>query len=114
MNVKGEGYQIHHTVMADEPAIKATSSEATKLHFGEVFINEVKTKKVLLTNNGEFNFDFMWKRVANKFLTISPENGTVQKGSTAEVTIQYAASAETELKNYKATLAVLSGPKYEF
>lgn len=46
LNVKGEGYQIHHTVMADEPAIKATSSEPTKLHFGEVFINEIKTKKV--------------------------------------------------------------------
>jgi hydrocephalus-inducing protein len=114
LNVKGEGYQIHHTVMADEPAIKATSSEPTKLHFGEFFINEVKTKKVELTNNGEFNFDFMWKRAVNKYVTISPENGTVQKGSTVEVTIQYSASAENELKNYKATLSVLSGPKYDF
>jgi hydrocephalus-inducing protein len=87
LNVKGEGYQIHHSVMADEPQIKATSSEPTKLHFGDIFINEIKTKKVELTNNGEFNFDFMWKRVANKFITISPENGTVMKGSTVEVII---------------------------
>jgi len=77
LNVKGEGYQIHHTVMADEPQIKVQSNEACKLHFGEFFINEVKTKQVVLTNNGEFNFDFLWKRVANKFVTISPETGTV-------------------------------------
>lgn len=58
LNIKGEGYQIHHTVMADEPQQKVTSSDACKMHFGEFFINEVKTKHVELTNNGEFNFDF--------------------------------------------------------
>jgi len=87
LNVKGEGYQIHHTVMADEPQIKVQSNEACKLYFGEFFINEVKTKQVVLTNNGEFNFDFLWKRVANKFVTISPETGTVQKGGTVKITI---------------------------
>lgn len=30
--------------MADEPQIKVTSAEACKLHFGEFFINEVKSK----------------------------------------------------------------------
>lgn len=58
LNVKGEGYQIHHTVMADLPQTKVTALEACKLHFGEFFINEIKTKQVELTNNGEFNFDF--------------------------------------------------------
>lgn len=87
LNVKGEGYQIHHTVMADEPQIKVQSNEACKLYFGEFFINEVKTKQVVLTNNGEFNFDFLWKRIANKFVTISPETGTVQKGGTVKITI---------------------------
>jgi len=47
-------------------------------------------------------------------MTISPETGTVQKGSTVEFTIEYAPQVENELKNYKATLSVLSGPKYDF
>lgn len=58
LNIKGEGYQIHHSVMADEPQIKVTSSEPCKLDFGEFFINEVKTKQVELNNEGDFNFDF--------------------------------------------------------
>ena len=44
LNVKGEGYQIHHTVMADEPLTKVQQNEPCKLDFGEFFINEVKTK----------------------------------------------------------------------
>jgi hypothetical protein len=58
LNIKGEGYQIHHTVTADEPQVKVTSSEACKLDFGEFFINETKTKQVQLSNDGDFNFDF--------------------------------------------------------
>ena len=38
-----------------------------------IFINEKKSKVVFLTNNGEFNFDFVWKRQASKYLTITPE-----------------------------------------
>lgn len=43
-----------------------------------------------------------------------PETGTVQKGSTVMISIAYAPTAENELKSYKATLSVLSGPKYDF
>jgi hypothetical protein len=46
LNIKGEGYQIHHTVMADEPQVRASATEACKLDYGEFFINEVKTKQV--------------------------------------------------------------------
>lgn len=114
LNIKGEGYQIHHTVMADEPQVRASATEACKLDLGEFFINEVKTKQVQLSNDGDFNFDFQWKRIPNKFITISPDTGTVHKGSTETITIEYAPTAENSLKNYKATLSVLSGPKYDF
>jgi hypothetical protein len=39
-----------------------TSTESHKFDYGDFFINEKKTKLVTLTNNGEFNFDFVWKR----------------------------------------------------
>jgi hydrocephalus-inducing protein len=100
--------------MADEPLIKVQQNEACKLDFGEFFINEVKTKQVVLTNNGEFNFDFLWKRQPNKNITITPESGTVQKGGQMKIQIKFSASSETELKNYKSTLTILSGPKYDF
>ena len=38
----------------------------------------------------------------------------MQKGSTVQIQIEYSANTENELKNYKATLSILSGPKYEF
>lgn len=38
----------------------------------------------------------------------------MHKGSTETITIEYAPTAENSLKNYKATLSVLSGPKYDF
>ena len=74
----------------------------------------MKTKQVVLTNNGEFNFDFLWKRQANKNITITPETGTVQKGGQVKILVKFLATSETDLKNYKSTLTILSGPKYDF
>jgi len=68
----------------------------------------------VLTNNGEFNFDFVWKRQINKYITITPETGTVQKNGETVIDITYLPLAEHSLKNYKATLTIVSGPKYEF
>lgn len=115
LNVKGEGYQIHHTVLADAPARKCLSTESTALNFGEFFINERRTKEVVLKNEGEFNFDFVWKRGAiNKSVVVSPETGTVQKGGDITVQISYLPQQESQLKNYKLQMSIISGPKYDF
>jgi len=89
LNVKGEGYKIHHSVLADLNKVEVKSGEPFKFDYGEFFINEKKTKKVTLCNKGEFNFDFVWKRVANKYITITPETGSVQKGTEVEIEITY-------------------------
>lgn len=81
MNVKGEGYKIHHSVLADVNKVQVKSNEPYRFDFADFFINEKKTKTVNLVNNGEFNFDFVWKRQVNKYVTITPETGTVHKGS---------------------------------
>jgi len=45
LNVKGEGYKIHHTVrVIDTPPIEAQSTQPTLLELGDFFINEKKTK----------------------------------------------------------------------
>jgi hydrocephalus-inducing protein len=84
------------------------------LDFGEFFINEKKVRKVLLQNNGEFNFDFVWRRKLNKYVTIEPDTGTVQKGSEIEICLSYAPTDEHQLKNFKCSLNIVSGPKYDF
>jgi hydrocephalus-inducing protein len=101
LNVKGEGYKIHHSVFAGSSRVEMQSGEAHKFDFGEFFINEKKTKKVVLQNNGEFNFDFVWKRQVNKYITITPETGSVPKGEEVEFEITYLPIGEHHLKSYK-------------
>ncbi len=102
-------------MLADTPARKCVSGEPTTLNFGEFFINERRTKDIVLKNEGEFNFDFVWKRAAaNKNIAITPETGTVTKNGELPVQISYLPQAEGSLKNYKLQMTIVSGPKYDF
>jgi hypothetical protein len=80
------------------------SGEPHKFDFGEFFINEKKTQKVVLQNSGEFNFDYVWNRQVNKYITILPETGSVTKGGELEFEITYFPIGEHQLKNYKLQL----------
>lgn len=68
LNVKGEGYKIHHSVYAGSNRVEMQAGEPHKFDFGDFFINEKKSKKVVVLNSGEFNFDFVWKRQVNKYI----------------------------------------------
>jgi hydrocephalus-inducing protein len=114
LNVKGEGYKIHHTVLAGSSRVEMVSGEPHEFDFGDFFINEKKTKTVILQNSGDFNFDFVWKRQINKYITITPDTGSVQKGREIEFEITYLPIGEHQLKNYKIQLQIVSGPKYDF
>lgn len=114
LNVKGEGYKIHHSVFAGSQRQEMVSGEPHKFEYGDFFINERKSKKVVIQNNGEFNFDFVWKRQVNKYISIVPETGSVPKGEELEFEITYLPIGEHHLKNYKLQLQIVSGPKYDF
>lgn len=47
-------------------------------------------------------------------MTITPDTGTVKTGGEVKIELNYLPIAEHELKNYKATLSIVSGPRYEF
>jgi hydrocephalus-inducing protein len=114
LNVKGEGYKINHSVFADISRVQLSNTgEPYKFEFGDFFINEKKSKVVYLQNNGQFNFDFVWKRQINKYITIIPETGTVQTGAEVAFEITYLPLADHQLKNYKVSLNIVSGPKYD-
>jgi hydrocephalus-inducing protein len=48
LNVKGEGYKIHHSVFADINKVQVQSTDPYKFDIGDFFINEKKTKTVYL------------------------------------------------------------------
>jgi hydrocephalus-inducing protein len=114
LNVKGEGYKIHHSIFADVNRVTVQPTDPYTFDFGDFFINEKKSKIVVIQNSGEFNFDFVWKRQVNKYVTITPETGTVQKGAEMQFEITYLPLAEHSLKHYKLSLNIVSGPKYDF
>jgi hydrocephalus-inducing protein len=114
LNVKGEGYKIHHSILADVNRVSVQPTDPYTFDFGDFFINEKKSKIVVIQNSGEFNFDFVCKRQVNKYVTITPETGTVQKGDEVQFEITYLPLAEHSLKNYKLSLNIVSGPKYDF
>ena len=46
------------------------------IEFGEIYINEKKSKTIVIENNGDFNFDFTIKKNSSlNFINITPENG---------------------------------------
>ena len=94
LNVKGEGYKIHHSVLADINKVPVQSTDPYRFDYGDFFINEKKTKLVTVSNSGEFNFDYVWKHKANKYVTITPETGTVQKGTEVAFEVNYLPLAE--------------------
>lgn len=48
LNVKGEGYKIHHQVFAGSQRSEVVAGEPHLFEFGEFFINERQVKKVVL------------------------------------------------------------------
>jgi hydrocephalus-inducing protein len=48
LNVKGEGYKIHHTVLAGSSRVEMLPGEPHEFDFGDFFINERKNKTVVL------------------------------------------------------------------
>lgn len=79
LNIKGIGYKLHHSISTN--LVKNISSkEPVLLDFGEVFLKEKKTMIITISNNGEFNFDFILKKKENlQGITIIPETSTGNK-----------------------------------
>eukprot|EP01022_Parablepharisma_sp_SALTPOND_P020800 TRINITY_DN386_c0_g1_i3.p1 TRINITY_DN386_c0_g1~~TRINITY_DN386_c0_g1_i3.p1 ORF type:complete len:4093 (+),score=589.86 TRINITY_DN386_c0_g1_i3:873-13151(+) len=113
INVKGVGYILKHEVYIENGKFPIYPKENT-IEFGDFFINEKKTRTITIVNLGEFNFDFIWKRPASRYLTITPESGSVKKGSKVTVDLTYFPITPHKLLKYRCGLTIVSGPTYEF
>lgn len=115
LNVKGVGYTISHSVHYENSPVALLLDEPCKINFGQIFVNETQTRTVQIVNNGKFNFDFSWiKPTTSKYLSITPEQGTVKTQQKVEIQIKYFPLNEHKMDKTKLQLAIVSGPTYSF
>jgi len=115
LNVKGVGYVIHHSVHYENSPSSLLSDEVCPIDFGDIFVNEHQERTVQIVNSGKFNFDFAWKKASSlRFVTISPEQGTVRCGESVNIKLKYFPISEHKMQKAKLQLGIVSGPKYNF
>ncbi|KAI8803400.1 hypothetical protein BJ742DRAFT_498091 [Cladochytrium replicatum] len=120
LNVKGEGYLIHETVMSeliDGATYELTTVRDNVVDFGKVQVMEKRIKRIIIMNSGKFNFDFSWKylnpqRNSRAYVSITPEIGTVPKGEKLICEITFFPSAICSLKGQNAILQIANGKQY--
>jgi len=116
LNVKGHGYNLHHSVALSSSPEPLNHHVDHYLDFGNIFINEKKTKTITVYNSGDFNFDLVVKKSQFSFVTISPENATVLKNEKVNIEVTFAPINEHKLnpKSHHFNLQIVSGPTYHF
>ena len=117
LNVKGIGYILHHNLFYNQGPVALNPHEAHKIDFGDIFVNEKKTKIITIENEGDFNFDFTLKK--NNFLnfiSVNPEHGTIRKRERLNIEIIFTPMHEHRFKNKqnRLFLVIVSGPTYTF
>lgn len=115
-NVKGEGFLVHESLeVADESMTKIiplSAKETNEVDFERAQINEKKIKKIIITNHGNYNFDFQWFHAKNKLITINPEKGTVFKGGKLICDIFFNPTSQVKLENYKCVCKITNSNSY--
>ena len=116
LNIKGHGYSLHHSVNIDSALTPISHNVDHTLDFGDIYINERKTKVITINNSGDFNFDIAIKKSQFTFVTISPENATVLKNEKVDIEVTFTPITEYKLrsKSHYFTLSIVSGPTYYF
>jgi hydrocephalus-inducing protein len=114
LNVKGVGYTINHCVYLDSKQdLRLIPKQEHVIDFGEFFINEKRERKIIIENNGNFNFHFLCKKNGADYLTLSPDSGTVKKKKEF-ITLTLLPLNKLNLINHKIFLQIVSGPTYTF
>ncbi len=68
LNVKGEGYAVHDSVVLESDggvtvgakAVPLSSDGLNHVDFGHVHVNEKAVRNIVFSNTGKVNYDFVW------------------------------------------------------
>ena len=96
LNIKGEGFDNHASVTIEDERgpVQVLPAEQTPIDFGEVHLNEMRTKTITITNKGKYNIEYDWQQAKNRMLMIKPPRGIVGKGEKQEVRLVFHTIAE--------------------
>lgn len=77
------------------------------LNFDDIYVREKRVKRLVITNDGDFNFDFAIKKSAlASMIHIKPENGTVRKHEKLEVEVTFSPTTELRFKGKGSRLSL--------
>jgi hydrocephalus-inducing protein len=113
-NVKGEGFKVHERLELDSSGGKTILAPqiANKLEFDRTQINEKKVKRLIIFNDGAYNFDFSWHHANSQYITIEPASGTVEKRGRLSCDIIFNPTVQVNLENYKVVCKITNGQNY--
>lgn len=130
LNTKGEAYAIHDVFSLEDEGGKVynpSSHVANHLNMGQVQVNDTRTRKIVITNNGKFPFDFSWKLLKNALLSVTPGDGhlidrslnatdlgTVTRGESVECCIEFKPKRIIVVEDFKLSCKITNGNTYNF
>jgi hydrocephalus-inducing protein len=131
LNVKGEGYAVHPLIQLEQSEDQAIASGNSKSNlnfltlkpapamnfadFGSVQVLDTMAKVLNVTNNGKFNFDYVWDiQTVSSMLALAGGRmgGTLLKGEELSYKLVFAPDHEGDLGNSVMTLTVAG--KYQY
>eukprot|EP00397_Hematodinium_sp_SG-2012_P000030 GEMP01000030.1.p1 GENE.GEMP01000030.1~~GEMP01000030.1.p1 ORF type:complete len:4608 (+),score=1069.56 GEMP01000030.1:10-13833(+) len=125
MKLKGEGYKIHATLTMQDAftkrAVRTLHPGITEtLDFGTLQVHEKRAFTLVLSNQGSFNFDYVWvkptRSVPQKgnrlapYVTVTSIQGVAKQKEEVEMTLEYCPSDTHCLDNHHVKLLIPSGP----
>ena len=114
LNVKGEGFSVRDTLelaTSDGPATMAADL-TNYVDFGNVHINDIRTKQFAVINDGRFPLDFSWTLTPQSFVLLNPMRGSVGPHDRLTCEVTFRPTSETQLNNCKAVCRVTNGKQY--
>ncbi|XP_074864560.1 hydrocephalus-inducing protein homolog isoform X2 [Carettochelys insculpta] len=119
LNVKAIGCSMNVCVRCEENDGSFTElslQESNSVIFKEVEINESAHRNFCVLNTGKFSFSFSWEfsgtRVLQRYLSISPENGTVEAGERVHSQLSFHPLRTCIIKDMELKLKISNGPTF--
>ncbi|XP_075796761.1 hydrocephalus-inducing protein homolog isoform X3 [Pelodiscus sinensis] len=119
LNVKAVGYSMNVCVRCEEHDGSFTElglQESSHIDFKEVEINESAHRNFCVLNTGKFNFSFSWEfsgpRALRRYVSITPEDGTVEAGGRAHAQLAFHPLKMCILKDVELKLKISNGPTF--
>ncbi|XP_050340416.1 hydrocephalus-inducing protein homolog [Bactrocera neohumeralis] len=116
INVKGEGISTHDSLYVEAAGVDgtrdssatsqpliATKGQLLMLNLGRVQVDERVTRRFVLTNTGQYPFDFMVSAPERRFVTLENTQGTVAPKQRVIVTLVYHPTTEESLRQFRIT-----------